>query len=182
MKTKIILSIVAIAFVAFLNSCSESKSTDKSDLFSLLINDNNGNPRIENLNKPISEVKKSEDINALDKVTDLSTNFEYKLDSNGSYYNIDYTIYDEHVGVVDIELSLYPNDDETNKEKNNKKSEALYQKIIDYLNSNYGAITDKGDNAYSWEFTPENSDESVLIEISYEVYNEGENYINILIQ
>ncbi|RKX17136.1 MAG: hypothetical protein DRP35_11445, partial [Candidatus Zixiibacteriota bacterium] len=115
----------------FFNSCTE---TAKTDLFSTIVKNEDGDFRGLTLNTKLEDVKKVEDAEAMTDETEESLEYEYKMDEDNSF-DIICDFDQEGLYSIDIQTYLYNDNDEAAAIK---KGQDLYQRFFDKFSKEYG--------------------------------------------
>lgn len=162
MIRKLLLSIVVVGFVIFMNSCGNSNS-GKSELFSLVINDHNGNPRLEQMFASSEDVQKVEDEKAVTTIAAEGSIlvYNYEIDKNESSYNVFYDLEEGGVFSINLDVTFYCGDED--EEVAAKKAEDLYQEFVSYFTSNYGEPNQNENNEYFWQLTSNGENLEIII-------------------
>lgn len=173
-KFFLLLAVVLIMVTGFFNSCTETK---KTDLFSTIVKNDDGDFRGLTLNSKLAEVKKIEDAKALKDETEESLEYEYKMDEDNSF-DIICDFDTQGLYSIDIQTYLYNDNDQAAA---TKKGQDLYQKFFDKFSKKYGEPEKIADKSYSWSLKSKsgNSAEIQLIDNS-ELDDYGS--VNIIIE
>jgi len=173
-KFFLLLGIVLIVFIGVFNSCNNST---KTDLFSTIVKNDDGDFRGLVLNSKLADVKKLEDADAIIKETDESLEYEYKMDEDNSF---DIMCYFDKQGLysIDIQTYLYNDNDQAAALK---KGHDLYQKFFDKFSKKYGNPEKIADKSYSWATKSKSgSDATIQLIDNSDLDNYGS--VNIIIE
>ncbi len=156
MKRKILLlGIILVMATVFFNSCTK---TTKTDLFSSIIKNDDGDFRGLTLNTKIADVKKAEDKEAMTNETKESLEYKYKIDKDSSF---DIICDFDRKGLysIDIQTYLYNDNDVAVAIK---KGHNLYQKFFDKFSKEYGNPEKVADKSYSWSFKSKSGNDATI--------------------
>ncbi len=173
-KKFLLLGVVLIMITGFFNSCTE---TAKTDLFSTIVKNGDGDFRGLTLNTKLEDVKKVEDAEAMTDETEESLEYEYKIDEDNSF-DIICDFDQEGLYSIDIQTYLYNDNDEAAAIK---KGQDLYQRFFDKFSKEYGDPEKIADKSYSWSFKSKSGNSATIQLIDN---SELDNYgsINIIIE
>ncbi len=156
-KNVFLLGVVLILVIGFFNSCTETKTT-KTDLFSTIVKNDDGDFRELILNSTLVDVKKQEDANALKSETEESLEYEYKMDEDNSF-DIVCNFDQQGLYSIDIQTYLYNDND---KAVAVKKGHDLYQKFFDMFSKKYGEAEKIADKSYSWAIKSKSGNDATV--------------------
>ncbi len=173
-KKFLLLGVVLIIVTGFFNSCTESK---KTDLYSTIVKNDNGDFRGLTLNSKLAEVKKTEDAKALTSETEESLEYEYKMDEDNSF-DIICDFDDKGLYSIDIQTYLYNDNDQATAVK---EGQNLFQKFFDSFSKKFGKPEKVADKSYSWSFKSKSGNDA---EIQLIDNSDLDNYgsVNVIIE
>jgi len=154
-KFLFLLGVVLIMSIGFFNSCTK---TTKTDLFSTIVKNDDGDFRGLILNSKLADVKKLENADAIIKETEESLEYDYKIDKEDSF---DVICYFDRQGLysIDIQTYLYNDNDPAAALK---KGHDLYQKFFDKFSKKYGKPDKIADKSYSWAIKSKSGNDATI--------------------